>query len=89
MRLVATGFAPPADTTAWAEALDYEFEIWTDADQVIADHYDVMVDWEEAPLRHAYILDAEGNALIFHEGAVSDGADPGRVYRDCEALFGE
>jgi len=89
VRIVAAGFASPEETTAWADRLGYSYEIWTDADQVLATHYDVMVDWEEVPLRHAYILDGEGRAVLFHQGAVSVGADPNQVYQDCKALFGE
>ena len=33
-------------------------------------------------------LDPDGAALLFHEGAVSVGADPGRVLEDCRLLFG-
>ena len=87
MRIVAAGFATPDETAAWANTLGYSYEIWTDADQVLALHYDVLVDWEEAPLRHAFVLDGSGTAVLWHEGAVSAGADPEEVLADCRRLF--
>ncbi|MCB9764568.1 MAG: redoxin domain-containing protein [Alphaproteobacteria bacterium] len=88
MRIVAVGFADPEVTAAWRASLDYEYEVWTDAEQVLAEHYGVLSAWDDAPLRHAWILDDAGQAVVFHEGAVSLGADPGAVLEDCRSLFG-
>ena len=89
MNLVAVGFAEPDATRAWADTLGYEYEIWTDADHVLAEHYDVLVDWEDVPMRHAFILGEDAHAVIWHEGAVSTGADPEAVLSDCQRLFGD
>lgn len=51
------------------------------------EHYGALLFGEPLPYRHAYILDSDGNAIVFHEGAVSVGADPGAVLEDCEFLF--
>ncbi len=88
MRIVGAGFAEPDVNRGWADALAYEYELWTDTEQVLAAHYDVLDPAEELPLRHAYILEPDGAAVLFHEGAVSVGADPGRVLEDCRLLFG-
>lgn len=88
MRVVAAGFAEPEVTARWAADHEVRYEVWSDSEQVLAAHYDVLTEWDDSPLRHAWILDAEGQALIFHAGAVSVGADPQGVLEDCQALFG-
>ncbi len=42
----------------------------------------------DAPLRHAYLLDADGSAVLFYEGAVSLGPSAADVLADCELLYG-
>lgn len=85
---MAVGLADPDTTAAWAAEHDYLYEIWSDLDRVLMEHYGAVSDFDDAPLRHAYILDAEGRAVVWHEGAVSLGADPALVLDDCRALFG-
>jgi peroxiredoxin len=86
--VVGIGYSTPAENLAWAESLDYEFEVWSDADKVLATYYQAVVEWDPAPLRHAYILGTEGEALVKHEGAVSLGADQEAVLADCRVLVG-
>ncbi len=88
MRIVAVGLADPDATAAWAASLGYTYEVWSDPDRVLIDGYGAASDYDDAPLRHAFILDADGRAIVRHDGAVSLGADPGGVLADCEALFG-
>lgn len=83
------GLATPEEATAWADSLGYTYEIWSDADRVLMEGYGALSKWDDSPLRHAFILDAEGRALVRHDGAVSLGADPHGVLADCETLFGE
>ncbi len=69
---------------SWADSLGYAYELWSDLDRVLASHYGVLVTDDELPMRHAYLLDEAGQAVLFYEGAVSLGADPGRVLEDAE-----
>ncbi len=83
------GLSSPETNAAWGAGLDYTYEIWSDTDGVLSTHYGVLTEWDEAPLRHAYILDAEGRAVVFHEGGVSLGAFPDQVLADCRELFAD
>ena len=86
---MGVGYSSPEANAAWAERMGYTYALWSDPDRVIATAYDAVAPWDdEAPLRHAYILDAAGLAVVFHEGGVSLGADPAGVLADCETLFG-
>lgn len=71
----------------WADSLGYLYELWSDTDTVLLTHYDALPSTESLPMRHAYILDADGFARIRHLGAVSLGADPQQVLEDCRSLF--
>ncbi len=77
----------PTITASWAANLGYEYEVWSDPDGILLEHYGAFQFGEPLPYRHAYILDADGNAVVFHEGAVSMGADPDAVLEDCAFLF--
>ena len=89
MRIVAVGLAAPDATAAWAENLGYAYEIWTDTERALIEGLGAASAYEDTPMRHAFILDAEGRAIVRHDGAVSLGADPHGVLADCVTLFGE
>ena len=86
--MVGAGFSSPEVNIGWADAQGFQYELWTDADETLATHYDALMKNEKWPNRHAYLLDETGQAIIFYEGAVSVGADPHRVLADAEDLFG-
>ena len=88
MRLVAVGSSGVADNRGWSEGHGFRFEVWSDPDGDIIDGYGVRSEWDTAPMRDAFILDATGRALVHHEGAVSMGASPSDVLEDCRTLFG-
>jgi peroxiredoxin len=88
VRIVAVGLADPDATAAWAESLEYTYEIWSDPGRALIDGYGASIAWDTSPLRHAFVLDAEGRAIVRHDGAVSLGADPRAVLADCATLFG-
>ena len=87
MAIVAVGFSDPQTNAAWASGLGYGYEIWSDDQRVLAEHYQVLTEWDEDPLRHAYVLDEQGQAVLFHAGGVSLGAFPDQVLSDCRELF--
>lgn len=83
MSIVGIGFADPATNTAWAAAQGYGFELWTDDERSLVTAYDAVADWDpDAPLRHAYLLDDQGRAVLFFEGAVSLGPAAADVLQD-------
>lgn len=87
--MVGVGFTDPAANAAWGDTMGYTYPLWSDTDRVLATAYDAVSPFDDdAPLRHAYILDADGNAVVWHEGGVSIGADPAGVLGDCASLFG-
>ena len=87
MRIVGAGFAEPLVNASWADSLGYEYELWSDLEKVIAEHYGVVDPDNDLPLRHAFILDEEGQAIVFHQGAISVGANAWAVLDDCRELF--
>ncbi|MCB9792516.1 MAG: redoxin domain-containing protein [Alphaproteobacteria bacterium] len=87
VRVVGVGDATPEVTAAFAADHSVRYELWSDTEHVLAAHYDVLTEWDDGPLRHAWILNEEGDAVLFHAGAVSLGADPYRVLEDCRTLF--
>jgi peroxiredoxin len=90
VRIVGVGFTGPEANAAWGARMGYTYALWSDSERVLATHYDAVAPWDDtAPLRHAYILDANGSAVVRHEGGVSLGADPASVLEDCAALFGD
>ena len=80
------GLSDVPTNASWAASLGYEYEVWAD-DGTLTNHYDVMTDFDDAPLRHAYLLDETGTAVLFYEGAVSVGADPQAVLQDARELL--
>jgi peroxiredoxin len=84
VRIVGAGFGTPESNAGWAASLDYLYELWSDEERVLANHYGVLSFADDQPLRHAYLLDEEGRAVLFYEGAVSLGADPHDVLEDAE-----
>jgi peroxiredoxin len=87
--VVGVGFSTPETNASWAERMGYSYALWSDAERVLAEHYGAVTEWDpDAPLRHAFILDADGRARVRHDGGVSLGADPEAVLEDCTALFG-
>ena len=89
MRIVGVGLSSVATNASWAAGLEYEYEVWSDPTGLLIDHYGARSEFEDAPLRHAFILDATGSAILFYEGGVSLGADPELVLSDSERLYGE
>jgi len=87
VRIVGVGLAEPSVNRTWADQLGYAYELWSDPDAVLLGHYGALPPTETLPLRHAYLLDAAGDAVVLHPGAVSLGADPAAVLQDCETLF--
>ena len=89
VRIVAVGPTTVEENADWAASLDYHYLIWADTEGVLATAYNVESDFDEGNLRHAFLLDDSGQAILRYEGAVSIGADPHAVLADCQALFGE
>ena len=89
MRVIAVGLASVELNAGWVDEHTFRYEVWSDPDGILVDWYDARSEFDDTPNRHAYILDNTGTAVVYHQGAVSVGADPHAVLADCEALFGE
>jgi peroxiredoxin len=86
---VGVGFAGPSKNTDWVEDQDYEFEVWTDNDKVLALHYGAVDDETDiAPARHTKVLDANGVLLLEYIEGVNPNSHPQDVLDDCQELFG-
>ena len=88
VRIVAVGPTTVEANAAWAASLDYRYQIWSDSGGILSAAYGTESEFDEGSLRHAFIIDADANAIFRYEGAVSVGADPTEVLADCRALFG-
>lgn len=87
VQIVAVGPTTVSDNAAWAASLDYGYQIWADTEGVVAAGYGVESHFDEGNLRHAFLLDENGHAILRYEGAVSVGADPEQVLSDCRVLY--
>lgn len=89
MRIVGVGWSSPEANADWAAREGYAYALWSDTDRVLSEAYGVVAPWDaDELLRHAFILDATGAAVVRHDGGVSLGADPAGVLADCRTLFG-
>ena len=64
-------------SAAWAASLDYDYWIWADTESVLATAYGTESDFDEGNLRHAFLLDDEGQAFlcdVLRGGTPVDGA---------------
>lgn len=84
---MAVGLSDVPTNANWVSTLGYQYEVWSDPDEVLLQHYGAMDPAEDLPLRHAYILDEQGKAIVWHQGAVSIGADPSAVLDDIRWLW--
>ncbi len=87
VRIVGVGPTSVEDNAAWSTSLDYRYQIWSDPEGVLAAAYDTESEFDEGSLRHAFVLDSTGHAILRYEGAVSVGADPSQVLADCRRMF--
>ena len=86
--IIGVGFAQPEVNEAWGQQQEYDFELWTDDNRELVDAYGAMADFDpDAPLRHAYLIDADGSALLFYEGGISLGPSAADVLEDCQRLY--
>lgn len=88
---MGVSFDAPSKNQAWAEAEDFEFELWTDSEEnTLAVAYGAASSSSSsAASRITVLLDEAGTWLLTYEGINADiGAHPAQVLEDCEALFG-
>ena len=83
------GFNGPAATAPWVEAQEYEFDIWTDDDRTLAEHYGAASPGALFPSRRTVLLDADGMLLATYDPGFSIAGHPQAVLDDCIALFGD
>ncbi len=88
MTIVGAGFNSPAQNAAWIEDQNYQYEVWTDANEELADYYGAEAGLLGVPQRVTVILDAEGTLVLEYRQGTGSNGHPQDVLEDCQLLFG-
>jgi peroxiredoxin len=81
-------FDTPADNQSWAEAQNFQYELWSDTSKNLALYYGAAASQSTTmPSRITKLLDADGT-LILEYLSVSVTVHPAEVFEDCQAIFG-
>ncbi len=84
------GIADTDWTFAWTQEDGLQFELWSDVDLVIADHYGALESPDATdPLRYAFLLDAEGQVALEYKDWLELGPEPGDLLADLRELLGD
>jgi peroxiredoxin Q/BCP len=88
VQIIGVSFDTPAENQAWALDEGFEFDLWSDADRVLAMHYGAASSpTQGSASRVTRLLDEDGYVVL--EYAVSSvGTHPFQVLEDVEALWG-
>ena len=87
--IVGVGFDSPEANSAWLEAENFLFELWTDDDKALALYYGAAESTDATyPSRLTRILNSEGE-MILEYNAVNVATSPAEVLSDCIILFGD
>ncbi len=88
VELIGVSFDEPAANQELAQAVGFDFELWTDTDRTLALYYGAIVNENEAaPQPTIRLLDSNGVLTALYGEAHSE--EVARVLEDCAALFGE
>lgn len=88
MHIVGASFNQPGTNAAWVADQGYQYEVWTDINQQLAEHYDAGPGLLPVPQRVTVILDAKGALILEYRSATGTSGHPQDVLEDCQALFG-
>ena len=81
-------FDTPEENQDWAVDEGFLFDLWTDADRILAMHYGAASSPTQAYAdRHTVLLDENGAVVLEYESVVV-GTHPQQVLDDCQALWG-
>ncbi len=84
---MGASFADPEHHASWAEEEGFGFEIWTDDDHTLAEHYGAAEVDAVVPLRQTFVLDAQGMLLLQYTDGVTTGTHPAKVRSDLRLLL--
>ena len=88
MRIVGVSFDTPAENEAWAIAEGFQYELWSDVNRTLAQHYSaVRSPFQSYCDRVTKLLDCEGVLQLEYVTAISAGTHPAQVLAGCEELF--
>lgn len=75
---------------AWVEAEGFQYEVWTDDDVTLGQHYGAAKSVSTEYLnRITMLIGADGELLLEYTEDINLGTHPSEVLEDCEILFGE
>jgi peroxiredoxin len=84
---VGVGIADTDWTFEWTQNDGLQYELWSDLDRVISQHYGAADGPETAdPLRYAFLLDAQGQVLLEYKDDLVLGPSPGDLLSDLKKL---
>ncbi len=83
-------FDDPDENADWREEEGFEYELWSDADRVLALAYGAASSSSQTiASRITVILDADGVLVLEYLSDINLGTHPIEVLEDCEILFGD
>ena len=88
MSIVGTSFNDPSANAAWIADQNYQYEVWTDSNEQLANYYGAEASLLGVPQRVTVILDAKGTLLLEYRQGTGSNGHPQDVLEDCQALFG-
>ena len=75
---------------AWAEAEGFQYEVWTDDDVTLSQHYGAATSASTVYLnRITMLIGEDGELLLEYTQDINFGTHPIEVLEDCEILFGD
>ena len=88
MQIVGVGFGSLANNAEWALDQGFQYEVWSDADRILAVAYGAASDhgalW---PDRVSVLIDRDGSVVLQYSSDVSVTGHPEEVLQDCRLLF--
>ncbi len=84
------GVAEQDWTFEWTQTDGLQYELWSDLERGIAQHYGAAENPEtEDPLRYAFLLNSQGQVELEYKEFLELGPDPSDLLADMQALYGE
>ena len=87
MHIVGASFNKPSANATWVAEQSYQYEVWSDTNHQLAEHYDAEGGLLPVPQRVTVILDAKGALLLEYRSGTGSSGHPQDVLEDCQALF--
>ena len=87
---MGAGLDTPSTNQSWAEAEDFQYELWTDDDATLGVTYGALSSPSDTSVKRVtMLLDEKGELVLEYTAAIDVGTHPALVLEDCESLFGK